>query len=84
MHLTATTQFGLEELLADELYTLGADITHVGSRAVEFIGDHRLLALKGGRRHRDDDISERLLGCGVGNRPGEDRGPLGRGRSGSE
>lgn len=43
MHLTATTQFGLEELLADELYDLGADITHVGSRAVEFLGDHRLL-----------------------------------------
>uniref|UniRef100_UPI001CF27940 THUMP domain-containing class I SAM-dependent RNA methyltransferase n=1 Tax=Hymenobacter terricola TaxID=2819236 RepID=UPI001CF27940 len=43
MHLTATTQFGLEELLADELYALGADITHIGSRAVEFIGDHRLL-----------------------------------------
>ena len=43
MHLTATTQFGLEELLADELYHLGADITHVGSRAVEFIGDQRLL-----------------------------------------
>ena len=43
MHLTATTQFGLEELLADELYTLGADITHIGSRAVEFIGDQRLL-----------------------------------------
>ncbi|HEX8658541.1 MAG TPA: THUMP domain-containing protein [Hymenobacter sp.] len=43
MHLTATTQFGLEELLADELYDLGADITHIGSRAVEFIGDHRLL-----------------------------------------
>ncbi len=43
MHLTATTQFGLEELLADELHHLGADITHVGSRAVEFMGDHRLL-----------------------------------------
>ena len=43
MHLTATTQFGLEELLADELHALGADITHVGSRAVEFIGDQRLL-----------------------------------------
>ena len=43
MHLTATTQFGLEELLADELYALGADITHVGSRAVEFIGDKKLL-----------------------------------------
>ena len=43
MHLTATTQFGLEELLADELYQLGADITHIGSRAVEFIGDQRLL-----------------------------------------
>ena len=43
MHLTATTQFGLEQLLADELYHLGADITHIGSRAVEFIGDHRLL-----------------------------------------
>ena len=43
MHLTATTQFGLEELLADELHALGADITHVGSRAVEFVGDQRLL-----------------------------------------
>ena len=43
MHLTATTQFGLEELLADELYDLGADITHVGSRAVEFIGDQQLM-----------------------------------------
>ena len=43
MHLTATTQFGLEELLADELYDLGADITHVGARAVEFIGDQQLL-----------------------------------------
>lgn len=43
MHLTATTQFGLEELLADELYNLGADITHVGSRAVEFIGDQKLM-----------------------------------------
>ena len=43
MHLTATTQFGLEELLADELYDLGADITHVGSRAVEFLGDQKLL-----------------------------------------
>ena len=43
MHLTATTQFGLEELLADELYALGADITHVGSRAVEFIGDQKLM-----------------------------------------
>ena len=40
MHLTATTQFGLEELLADELHALGADITHIGSRAVEFIGTH--------------------------------------------
>ncbi len=43
MHLTATTQFGLEELLADELHALGADITHVGSRAVEFIGTQKLL-----------------------------------------
>ena len=43
MHLTATTQFGLEEVLADELRQLGATIEHVGSRAVEFSGDKKLL-----------------------------------------
>ena len=43
MHLTATTQFGLEEVLADELRQLGATIEHVGSRAVEFSGDKELL-----------------------------------------
>ena len=43
MQLTATTQFGLEELLAGELRDLGAEITHVGSRAVEFLGDQKLL-----------------------------------------
>ncbi|RZK32052.1 MAG: hypothetical protein EOO63_02495, partial [Hymenobacter sp.] len=43
MHLTATTQFGLEEVLVDELRQLGATIEHVGSRAVEFSGDKKLL-----------------------------------------
>ncbi|QKG52882.1 class I SAM-dependent RNA methyltransferase [Hymenobacter sp. BRD67] len=43
MYLTATTQFGLEEVLAEELSQLGATIDHVGSRAVEFTGDKKLL-----------------------------------------
>jgi len=43
MYLTATTQFGLEEVLADELRQLGARIEYVGNRAVEFSGDKRLL-----------------------------------------
>ena len=43
MHLTATTQFGLEEILAEELSQLGATIDYVGSRAVEFGGDKKLL-----------------------------------------
>ncbi len=43
MHLTATTQFGLENLLAEELRELGAEITKVGTRAVEFAGDQKLL-----------------------------------------
>lgn len=43
MYLTATTQFGLEEVLVDELRQLGAIIEHVGSRAVEFSGDKKLL-----------------------------------------
>ena len=43
MYLTATTQFGLEDVLADELRQLGATIEYVGSRAVEFSGDQRLL-----------------------------------------
>ncbi len=43
MYLTATTQFGLEEVLAAELSQLGATIDHVGSRAVEFSGDKKLL-----------------------------------------
>jgi len=43
MHLTATTQFGLEEVLAEELSQLGATIEYVGSRAVEFSGDKKLL-----------------------------------------
>jgi putative N6-adenine-specific DNA methylase len=43
MYLTATTQFGLEEVLAEELSQLGATIDHVGSRAVEFSGDKKLL-----------------------------------------
>ncbi len=41
-YMTATTQFGLEEVLADELRQLGADIEKVGQRAVEFVGDLRL------------------------------------------
>ncbi|WP_375418961.1 class I SAM-dependent RNA methyltransferase [uncultured Hymenobacter sp.] len=40
---TATTQFGLEDVLARELRDLGAEIEYVGSRAVEFRGDQRLL-----------------------------------------
>ncbi|MGI4866252.1 MAG: THUMP domain-containing class I SAM-dependent RNA methyltransferase [Janthinobacterium lividum] len=43
MYLTATTQFGLEEVLADELRQLGATVDYVGSRAVEFSGDKKLL-----------------------------------------
>ncbi|NML66584.1 hypothetical protein HHL22_15355 [Hymenobacter sp. RP-2-7] len=43
MYLTATTQFGLEDVLADELRQLGATIDYVGSRAVEFQGSQRLL-----------------------------------------
>jgi putative N6-adenine-specific DNA methylase len=43
MYLTATTQFGLEEILAEELSQLGATIEYVGSRAVEFSGDKKLL-----------------------------------------
>ncbi|MBC6609956.1 hypothetical protein H8B15_03425 [Hymenobacter sp. BT507] len=41
--MTATTQFGLEEVLADELHQLGAHIEKVGQRAVEFSGDKQLL-----------------------------------------
>ena len=43
MYLTATTQFGLEDVLADELRQLGATIEYIGSRAVEFSGDKKLL-----------------------------------------
>lgn len=43
MYLTATTQFGLEDVLADELRQLGARIEHIGQRAVEFSGDKKLL-----------------------------------------
>ncbi|MDF7811917.1 THUMP domain-containing protein [Hymenobacter sp. YC55] len=41
-YMTATTQFGLEEVLAEELYQLGATIDKVGQRAVEFSGDMQL------------------------------------------
>ncbi len=41
-YMTATTQFGLEEILAEELYQLGAKIEKVGQRAVEFVGDMQL------------------------------------------
>ncbi len=40
--MTATTQFGLEEVLAEELHQLGATIDKVGQRAVEFSGDMQL------------------------------------------
>ena len=42
-YMTATTQFGLEEVLAEELRQLGAQIDRVGQRAVEFSGDTQLL-----------------------------------------
>jgi putative N6-adenine-specific DNA methylase len=41
--LTATTLFGLEEVLADELNQLGARQVEVGTRAVTFRGDMRLV-----------------------------------------
>ena len=41
--MTATTQFGLEEILAAELRQLGATIDKVGNRAVEFTGNRQLL-----------------------------------------
>ena len=41
-YMTATTQFGLEEILAEELHQLGATIEKVGQRAVEFVGDLQL------------------------------------------
>ena len=37
--MTATTLFGLEAVLADELNKLGAKQVQVGKRAVTFIGD---------------------------------------------
>ena len=42
-YMTATTQFGLEDALADELRALGARIEKVGQRAVEFTGNQQLL-----------------------------------------
>lgn len=42
-YMTATTQFGLEEVLADELRALGAKIEKVGQRAIEFSGNQQLL-----------------------------------------
>ncbi|WP_400190576.1 class I SAM-dependent RNA methyltransferase [Hymenobacter sp. B81] len=43
LYLTATTQFGLEEVLAEELRQLGATVEKVGIRAVEFSGNKQLL-----------------------------------------
>lgn len=43
LYLTATTQFGLEEVLAEELRQLGAEVVKVGNRAVEFTGNKQLL-----------------------------------------
>jgi putative N6-adenine-specific DNA methylase len=43
LYLTATTQFGLEELLAEELRQLGATDLQVGTRVVEFRGNKQLL-----------------------------------------
>ncbi|PJJ60745.1 THUMP domain-containing class I SAM-dependent RNA methyltransferase [Hymenobacter chitinivorans] len=42
-YMTATTQFGLEEILAQELRDLGAKIEKVGQRAIEFTGTKQLL-----------------------------------------
>ncbi|MBT9392579.1 hypothetical protein KLP40_05325 [Hymenobacter sp. NST-14] len=42
-YMTATTQFGLEEVLAQELRGLGAQIEKIGQRAVEFTGNQQLL-----------------------------------------
>jgi len=42
-YMTATTQFGLEEVLAEELRALGAEVVKVGQRAVEFSGNKQLL-----------------------------------------
>ncbi|QNF35425.1 hypothetical protein HUW51_22935 [Adhaeribacter swui] len=39
----ATTLFGLEEILAQELFDLGAENIYLGNRAVEFTGDKSLL-----------------------------------------
>ena len=39
----ATTLFGLEQVLADELELLGAKNITIGNRAVEFAGDKRLM-----------------------------------------
>ncbi len=41
--MTAKTVFGLEEILARELTTLGAENVEVGRRLVNFAGDQRLL-----------------------------------------
>src|SRR5215217_4858200 len=41
--MIATTQFGLEEVLAQELTQLGAQDVKVSTRAVEFAGDQGLL-----------------------------------------
>ncbi len=43
MQLIATTVNGLEQILADELAQLGANITEIHKRAVSFEGDLRLL-----------------------------------------
>ena len=37
--MVATTMSGLEEILAEELNTLGAQNIHISNRAVEFVGD---------------------------------------------
>jgi putative N6-adenine-specific DNA methylase len=42
-NMIATTQFGLEEVLAAELKQLGAQQIKISTRAVEFTGDQRLL-----------------------------------------
>ena len=37
--MTATTLFGLEEVLASELRNLGAQDVKIGNRSVGFVGD---------------------------------------------
>ncbi len=41
--MTATTAFGLEEVLAEELYNIGAENIELGNKIVYFLGDNTVL-----------------------------------------